>query len=91
MAVQKESPWENCLSIAGPDAAADRRWYKEQKMPLFVWSSLAGGFLTGRFRRDNLHTFSGYNDELVVRCYCTEENFGRIDRAEDLAKQKGLT
>ncbi|RLT41894.1 MAG: aldo/keto reductase [Chloroflexi bacterium] len=91
MAVQKESPWENCLSIAGPEAAADRAWYKEQKMPLFVWSSLAGGFLTGRFRRDNLDTFSGYNDELVVRCYCTEENFGRIDRAEEIAKEKGLT
>lgn len=91
MAVQKESPWENCLSIAGPEAAADRAWYKEQKMPLFVWSSLAGGFLTGRFRRDNLDSFSGYNDELVVRCYCTEENFGRIDRAEEIGKAKGLT
>jgi len=91
MAVQKESPWPNCLSIAGPAAAADRAWYKEQQMPLFVWSSLAGGFLTGRFRRDNLDTFSGYNDELIVRCYCSEENFQRVDRAEELAQQKGLT
>ncbi len=91
MAYQKEEPWPNCLSISGPSAAADRAWYAEQKMPLFVWSSLAGGFLTGRFRRDNLGTFSGYNDELVVRCYCTEENFQRVDRAEELGKEKGLT
>jgi aryl-alcohol dehydrogenase-like predicted oxidoreductase len=91
MAVQKEEPWPNCLSISGPQAAADRAWYAEQEMPLFVWSSLAGGFLTGRFRRHNLNTFSGYNDELVVRCYCTEENFGRLDRAEALGKEKGLT
>lgn len=91
MAVQKEEPWANCLSISGPDAADDRGWYAEQKMPLFVWSSLAGGFLTGRFRRHNLADFSGYNDELVVRCYCTEENFQRVDRAETLGKEKGLT
>ncbi|MBI1297413.1 aldo/keto reductase [bacterium] len=91
MAVQKEEPWANCLSISGPDAADDRAWYAEQKMPLFVWSSLAGGFLTGRFRRHNLADFSGYNDELVVRCYCTEENFQRVDRAETLGKEKGLT
>ncbi|MEZ4831677.1 MAG: aldo/keto reductase [Caldilineaceae bacterium] len=91
MAVQKEEPWPNCLSISGPVAADDRAWYAAQQMPLFVWSSLAGGFLTGRFRRHNLDTFSGYGDELVVRCYCTEENFQRVDRAEDLGKQKGLT
>ena len=91
MAVQKEEPWANCLSMSGPDAADDRGWYAEQKMPLFVWSSLAGGFLTGRFRRHNLADFSGYNDELVVRCYCTEENFQRVDRAETLGKEKGLT
>ncbi len=91
MAVQKEEPWPNCLSISGPQGADARAWYAAQKMPLFVWSSLAGGFLTGRFRRDNLDSFSGYNDELVVRCYCTEENFQRNDRAETLGKEKDLT
>jgi aryl-alcohol dehydrogenase-like predicted oxidoreductase len=91
MAVQVDEPWPNCLTISGPQAADDRNWYAEQKMPLFVWSSLAGGFLTGRFRRDNLAQFAGTGDEMIVRCYCTEENFGRVDRAEALGKEKGLT
>jgi aryl-alcohol dehydrogenase-like predicted oxidoreductase len=91
MAIQKEEPWPECLSISGPEAAADRQWYAEQKMPLFVWSSLAGGFLTGRFRRDNLESYRGTPDEMIVRCYCTEENFQRVDRAEALAQEKGLT
>jgi aryl-alcohol dehydrogenase-like predicted oxidoreductase len=91
MAVQKEEPWPECLSISGPQAAADRQWYAEQKMPLFVWSSLAGGFLTGRFRRDNLESYRGTPDEMIVRCYCTEGNFQRVDRAESLAQEKRLT
>jgi aryl-alcohol dehydrogenase-like predicted oxidoreductase len=91
MAVQVDEPWPNCLTISGPQAAHDRTWYAEQKMPLFVWSSLAGGFLTGRFRRDNLGQFAGTGDEMIVRCYCTEENFERVDRAEALGKEKGLT
>ncbi|RME51028.1 MAG: aldo/keto reductase [Caldilineae bacterium] len=91
LAVQREEPWPECVSISAPDAADQRAWYAETQMPLFVWSSLAGGFLTGRFRRDNLDQFSGYSDELVVRCYCTEENFQRLDRAEELGRQKGLT
>jgi aryl-alcohol dehydrogenase-like predicted oxidoreductase len=91
MAVQVDEPWPNCLTISGPQAAGDRNWYAEQKMPLFVWSSLAGGFLTGRFRRDNLAQFVGTGDEMIVRCYCTEENFERVARAEALGKEKGLT
>jgi aryl-alcohol dehydrogenase-like predicted oxidoreductase len=91
LAVQVKEPWENCISISGPQAAADRAWYRQQKMPIFSWSSLAGGFFSGRFRRDNLHTFESYLDKLCVECYCSEENFQRLDRAQEMATQKGLT
>jgi len=60
-------------------------------MPLFTWSSLAGGFFSGRFTRDNLDTFETYLDRLCVETYCQEENFGRFDRANVLAREKGLT
>jgi 1-deoxyxylulose-5-phosphate synthase len=91
MAVPREMPWPGCVAISGPDAEADRRWYAETQMPAFCWSSLACGFLTGRFRRDNLDSFEGYFDELVLRCYCTEENFRRLDWAERVATERGLT
>ena len=93
LAEQIEEPWENCISISGPQGAGERAWYAETKLPLFTWSSLAGGFLTGKYRRDNLDSFSpdNYNDALVKRCYCSEANFQRLDRAEQLAEQKGLS
>jgi aryl-alcohol dehydrogenase-like predicted oxidoreductase len=60
-------------------------------MPLFVWSSLAGGFFSGRFNRDNLASFDSYLDKLCVHSYGYEDNFKRLDRAGELAEEKGLT
>ena len=60
-------------------------------MPLFTWSTLAGGFFSGRFTRDNLDTFDATLDKICVETYCYEENFGRLDRAGVLAREKGLT
>ena len=60
-------------------------------MPLFTWSSLAGGFFSGRFRPDNLDTFESYLDKLCVDVYCFGNNWGRLERAEELAAQKGVS
>lgn len=84
-------PWSGCVSVSGPEHKADRAWYAQQNMALFTWSSLAGGFFSGRFRRDNLDTFDAYFDKVVVNSYISEDNFRRLDRAEELAKEKGLT
>lgn len=91
MAEQIREPWEGCVSIGGKKGEVSRAYYQEHQTPLFTWSSLAGGFFSGRFRRDNLNTFTEYLDKLCVECYCAKENFERLDRAEELAKRKGLT
>lgn len=91
LAEQVQEPWENCVTISGPKHAADRAWYQHNQMPLFTWSSLAGGFFSGRFRRDNLDSFETYLDKLCVECYCVEDNFRRLDRTQELAAAKGLT
>jgi aryl-alcohol dehydrogenase-like predicted oxidoreductase len=91
LAVQAAEPWPDCVSISGVEGEADRSWYEETRMPLFTWSSLAGGFFSGRFTRDNLDSFDTYLDRLCVETYCHEENFGRLDRARALAQEKGLT
>jgi aryl-alcohol dehydrogenase-like predicted oxidoreductase len=91
LAVPRVVPWPGCVSLSGPDGEADRRWYASTGMPLLVWSSLAGGFLTGRFRRDNLDTFADPIGRLVVGSYCTDENFRRLDRIEEVAGETGLT
>ncbi len=91
LAEQVVAPWEGCISISGPSGAAARRWYEDAQMPLFTWSSLAGGFFSGRFRRDNLESFSSYFDALCVTSYCVEDNFARLDRAEQLAAERGVS
>jgi aryl-alcohol dehydrogenase-like predicted oxidoreductase len=91
LAVQIKPPWPNCISISGPQGEAERAWYQATRMPLFTWSSLAGGFFSGRFTRDNLGTFESYLDKLCVESYCSEENFQRLDRVRLLADEKGLS
>jgi aryl-alcohol dehydrogenase-like predicted oxidoreductase len=86
-----EPPWDGCVSIGGPSGATAREYYARTQVALFTWSSLAGGFFSGRFRRDNLDQFTTGLDGLCVKSYCYEDNFKRLDRAEQLAKEKGLT
>jgi aryl-alcohol dehydrogenase-like predicted oxidoreductase len=91
LAEQVVEPWPGCVSISGRAGEADRAWYEKERMPLFTWSSLAGGFFSGRFTRDNLDSFEGYLDWLCVETYCHEENFERLDRARVLADERGLS
>jgi aryl-alcohol dehydrogenase-like predicted oxidoreductase len=90
LGVQQVSPWPDCVSLSGPDHVANRQWYLDNPVSLFTWSSLAGGFFSGRFRRDNLESFSQAYDQLCVRVYCHEENFQRLDRVDELANEKGI-
>jgi aryl-alcohol dehydrogenase-like predicted oxidoreductase len=91
LAEQINEPWPDCLSISGPAGAAARAWYRARNMPLFTWSSLAGGFFSGRFSRDNLDSFTNDIDKVCVHAYGYEGNFSRLDRAMALAEEKGLT
>ncbi len=91
MADPQEIPYQDCLTISGQEGAGERDWYRDQKMPLFTWSSLAQGFFSGRYRRDNLDTFTDPFEQLCVRAYGSEENFRRLDRAEALGAQIGLS
>ena len=85
-------PWPLCISISGSAGAGAQEWYAQTQMPLLIWSPLASGFFSGRFRRDNLKMFGEREwDEVVVRTYASEANFQRLDRAGILAVEKGLT
>ena len=91
LAEQAKEPWPGCATISGPQYAADREWYGAEKMPLFTWSSLAGGFFSGRFNPDNLDSFDNYFDKLCVEVYCFGENWNRLKRAKTLAAEKGCS
>ena len=83
-----QPPWPGCISVSGAQGEADRAWYDQNAISLFTWSSLAGGFMTGRFRRDNLDSFTSYWDTNPIGAYAYESNFQRLDRVLELAADK---
>lgn len=91
LAEQVTPPWAGCHSLSGEAGRAEREWYAQTQLPIFAWSSLAGGFFSGRFRRDNLDSFTDYFDKLCATSYGVEANFARLERAQTLAQAKGLT
>jgi aryl-alcohol dehydrogenase-like predicted oxidoreductase len=88
LAEQIEEPWAGCISISGPHEEAQRAWYEATQTPLFPWSSLAGGFFSGRLMRSNTAEHEG---SLYLRCYGSDDNFRRIERVEKLAAAKQKT
>lgn len=91
LAVQVKEPWDNCVTLTGDANAAARAYYQANNIPLLTWSSLAGGFFSGRFQPDNLESFTAYLDRLCVQSYCYPENFARLERTQTLAAQRGVT
>jgi aryl-alcohol dehydrogenase-like predicted oxidoreductase len=91
LAEQVDEPWPNCITISGAAGEAVRDWYAREGMAVLAWSPLAGGFFSGRFRRDNLSTFEKELDRVCIRAYASEDNFKRLDRARILAEERGRT
>jgi aryl-alcohol dehydrogenase-like predicted oxidoreductase len=60
-----------------------KAWLKRRQMPNFAWSSQGRGFFTDRAGRDKR------GDEEIVRVWYSEKNFGRRDRAIELANRLG--
>ncbi|WP_409346262.1 aldo/keto reductase [Paenibacillus sp. MBLB4367] len=81
LAKAKEPFWAGCVSADEETL----RWHQSTQLPLLSWSSQARGFFTGRFTRDNLE------NEDLVRVFYSDANWARYDRAERMAREKGLT
>lgn len=90
LAEQVAEPWPNATTIGGA-RAGERDWYAREQMAVFAWSSLAGGFFSGRFRPDNLDRLTEGGDRMIIRSYGTPANFQRLERAQRLADERGLT
>jgi aryl-alcohol dehydrogenase-like predicted oxidoreductase len=91
LATWVQPPWPECVSISGPDGKAARDWYAETGTPVIPWSSLAGGWFSGRFRRDNLDSFTDYYEKNCAESYGSEANFQILDRTAVLGEKYGLT
>ncbi|NLS01460.1 Gfo/Idh/MocA family oxidoreductase [Rhizobium sp. P38BS-XIX] len=72
--------WAGCIAASDDEWKA---WLNAKQIPNFAWSSQGRGFFTDRAGRDKR------DDEEVVRVWYSERNFGRRDRAIELAQKLG--
>jgi len=64
---------------------------KDQKMGLFVWSPLAGGFLTGKYTRENRGNADDRHTKLAFPPVEAEKGYAIIDVLTDIAVARGAT
>jgi aryl-alcohol dehydrogenase-like predicted oxidoreductase len=86
----KEEIWEGCVSLGGEAGATARGWYAESGMPVFCWSSLARGFLSGAFSTEELEAMPE-TGEAMIRCFRSRDNLERYRRACALATHQGAS
>lgn len=86
-----QEPWPECVSIAGPDHADARQWYATHDVKILPWSSLSAGFFSGRLQRGGETIEANKPFAHALRCFGSDDNFDRLDRATRLAETRGRT
>ena len=75
-------PFQGWVAATGGMA---RQWYAAQQLPLLAWSSQAQGFFNGRYAPDDISNVA------MVQAWYGPENFARLERAEHLGREKGVS
>ena len=91
LADQVNDPWGGgCVTISGPENRAARKWYAENGIPVFAYSTMARGFFSGQVKSCEPERAGEFMDEPGLKGYACPENFERLRRCEILAKEKGM-
>lgn len=80
-----------CVTISGPANAQARRFYEENHIPVFAYSTMARGLFSGRIKSDHPENAAEVLDAPAMKGYFCPENIERLRRCEVLAKEKNLT
>ena len=89
MAVLKKDPWGGSVSIAGSENEAARTYFRENSIPVFAYSSLARGFLSGKYRTDGKKAITDCLWWGTIEEYYSKDNLERLRRGEKTAENKG--
>lgn len=84
-------PWGGSISLFGEENMEARNWYRKNGMPVFAYSSLGRGFLSGRLKSTEGSKMNEIFDEITVSSYFSAENIKRLGRIETLAADKGYS
>jgi len=84
-------PWGGSFSISGDAQAPYRAWLEETGTPVFNYSALGRGYLSGKFRTDGGKPIEDCIDKAPIMEYDAPVNRARLKRAETLAGDLGYT
>lgn len=92
LAQQYAEPWApGCITISGPENKKSQEWYAANQMPVLAYSSMARGLFSGRITREQWVNRPEEIDPVCNKAYCGDTNFTRLERAEQLANEKGVS
>lgn len=91
LAVFTRDPWGGSVALSGDDRRAYRAWLAENRTPVFCYSSLGRGYLSGKFRTDGGKPIEACIADAPIREYDCADNRARLARAERLAAEMGRT
>ena len=84
-------PWGGSVSLSGDARKPYRDWLAENQMPVFCYSSLGRGYLSGKFRTDGGKPIEDCIPSAPIQEYDAPVNRARLARSEKLAAEKGRT
>ncbi len=83
--------WIGCTSVTGAKHADEREWYKNTGLPLFAFSPLGGGFMSGAVKSDDIKRTVKKLPLAMRITFDSEENAPRLRRCEKIASDTGYT
>ena len=84
-------PWGGSITISGNANKDFRAFLTASRMPVFNYSSLGRGFLSGRYHSDNREPIEACIGEAPIKEYYASENVERLRRLETIAENRGMT
>ncbi len=91
LAIRNKDPWHNgSKTITGDSHFEDRKYLKENGIINLCYSSLADGFMAGKYNHDDKN-FKKNLSHFSKTAYFSQNNLEILKRCENLAKEKGVS
>ena len=84
-------PWGRSITLSGAANEKMREAYFQSGLPVFTYSSLARGYLSGKFVTDGDRPIEDCLWWAPIKEYGCPEDRQRLHRAEEMARKKELT
>ncbi|MCF0229624.1 MAG: aldo/keto reductase [Parasporobacterium sp.] len=84
-------PWGASITLTGDDNRPFRDYLRDNQMPVFNYSSLARGFLSGKYKSDSSIPIEQCIGRAPIEEYYAPENVRRLERAEKISGEIGAT